>query len=888
MALDRYNERSGEGLSQMVARKQYNRAIEVLRTRLKERPPDPRTRLRLADLLVQAGRGQEAIPILLALADDFGNGGFVAKAVAVLKRVEKIRPNLAEVNRRLDGLALQPELALAVPSSVLEAEPAAPFESARSAQGAGTPVPPAPEPEEQQPAAPNETVVLRIRGLLGRLLGSREESPTPPRGSPEATRPGEPPQPSALEGDAELDASAFLPRSFTPIPPAPASPGEQQEELPEPSSPSQEVSGAPVAPVVPPEATPAPEVAAAAEAPPESPQPPASEVSAEADATTTVAEPPPPPEPSEPEPPPATTAATSDPAPENRPPEGRGLRSFLGRLWGRRREEATPPAPVWTVFPAAEPASPVEAEEPFTLASSPPLATPEVQASVSVVESETPPAATPPEAVAEEPRTAAEPLPMLEPDPEPVAAVAESPLSETDFHERLLDVVQEALVRQSPEATEPIDSAPAIDTRRLRSSPLLVELDDAELRQLVRDLQLRTCEPGDIVLSEGEPGETLFLLVSGTVKVFVRNPSSRNVEVHELGEGDFFGEVGFLSGRPRMATVVAATALELLELERPALERLARVHPGMLDMLEAYYLARTQSDAAATLRSAAIDDPDVPRRAAEVLKAHFGEAQWDPRIRLKLAEALLKSGKQQEALPILAGLADELVRAGYTEKAVAILKRIERIEGRHTEQFSLAPLKRAATPAPPAPTPAAPRAESEGGFNGWLLELVRKSVERVQTRRGPASAPGLLMSPLFEGFSDEELLALVRGLRLLEYDPGDVVISEGEQGDSVFVLTAGLVKVFVRNTLGHNVLVGRLGEGDFFGEISLLSGRPRSATITSASACELLELDKPTLERVCAEHPRVRSVMEDVYIERASHPLAARVRASAGSPDAGP
>jgi CRP-like cAMP-binding protein len=336
--------------------------------------------------------------------------------------------------------------------------------------------------------------------------------------------------------------------------------------------------------------------------------------------------------------------------------------------------------------------------------------------------------------------------------------------------------------------------------------------------------------------------------------------------------------------------VVAATPVELLELERPALERLAQTHPGMQDMLEAYYLVRTQSDAAATLRSAAIDDPELPRRAAEVLKAHFGEAHWDPRMRLKLAEALLKSGKQQEALPILAGLADELVRAGYTEKAVAILKRIERIEGRHTEQISLAPLKRSATPAPPAPTtptpaPAPPRAEGEGGFNGWLLELVRESVERGEERRGPGTAPGLLMSPLFEDFSEEELLSLVRGLRLLEYAAGDVVITEGEDGNSVFVLTSGVVKVFVKNPLGHNVLVGKLGEGDFFGEISLLSGRPRSATITATGPCELLELDKPTLERVCAEHPRVRSVMEDIYIERASHPLAARVRGSASQPE---
>ena len=74
--------------------------------------------------------------------------------------------------------------------------------------------------------------------------------------------------------------------------------------------------------------------------------------------------------------------------------------------------------------------------------------------------------------------------------------------------------------------------------------------------------------------------------------------------------------------------------------------------------------------------------------------------------------------------------------------------------------------------------------------------------------------------------------------------------------------------------------VGRLAEGDFFGEISLLSGRPRSATITAAAPCELLELDREAFDRVCAQHPRVRAVMEDVYIQRASHPLAARVRAS--------
>ena len=49
--------------------------------------------------------------------------------------------------------------------------------------------------------------------------------------------------------------------------------------------------------------------------------------------------------------------------------------------------------------------------------------------------------------------------------------------------------------------------------------------------------------------------------------------------------------------------------------------------------------------------------------------------------------------------------------------------------------------------------------------------------------------------------------------------------------------------------------LGVLGEGSFFGEISTLSGRPRSATITAAAACELLELDRVALDAISASSP---------------------------------
>jgi len=112
----------------------------------------------------------------------------------------------------------------------------------------------------------------------------------------------------------------------------------------------------------------------------------------------------------------------------------------------------------------------------------------------------------------------------------------------------------------------------------------------------------------------------------------------------------------------------------------------------------------------------------------------------------------------------------------------------------------------------------------------------------------------------------------------LSFDTGDIIITEGEPGQSLFVLATGTVKVFVRDPEGRSVALVPLGEGAFFGEIATLSGRPRSATVTAAARCELLELDKPALEAIVKIHPRVRDVLEEHYIARAGDPEAAAIR----------
>ena len=106
MVLDWFNESRGSGgsVADLIARRKYARAIETLRAQFEVKSPDAKTRLQLADLLVLAGRVQEAIPILIGLADEFSLDGFVAKAVAILKRVEKLDPGRPDVEERLGFL----------------------------------------------------------------------------------------------------------------------------------------------------------------------------------------------------------------------------------------------------------------------------------------------------------------------------------------------------------------------------------------------------------------------------------------------------------------------------------------------------------------------------------------------------------------------------------------------------------------------------------------------------------------------------------------------------------------------------------------------------------------------------------------------------------------
>jgi CRP/FNR family cyclic AMP-dependent transcriptional regulator len=85
---------------------------------------------------------------------------------------------------------------------------------------------------------------------------------------------------------------------------------------------------------------------------------------------------------------------------------------------------------------------------------------------------------------------------------------------------------------------------------------------------------------------------------------------------------------------------------------------------------------------------------------------------------------------------------------------------------------------------------------------------------------------------------------------------GDVVFDEGDAGDVLFIVQSGQVELSRIGLSGRQV-VARLAAGEFFGEMSVVMGEPRTARAVAVSECRLLELDAETLEAMCIERPEI-------------------------------
>src|SRR6266550_1139818 len=146
------------------------------------------------------------------------------------------------------------------------------------------------------------------------------------------------------------------------------------------------------------------------------------------------------------------------------------------------------------------------------------------------------------------------------------------------------------------------------------------------------------------------------------------------------------------------------------------------------------------------------------------------------------------------------------------------------------------------------------------------LHVERRAARTVQEDQEEARTI-LRDEPLFECLSDAQIDDLVKDARLNHFGRGERVIQEGAEGDSMFVLLRGAAQVSVSKN-GSSIPVASLGAGDCFGEMSLLTGERRTATVRAESDCYVMEISKPVMAEVIRDSPDCLERLSELLAKR--------------------
>ena len=150
------------------------------------------------------------------------------------------------------------------------------------------------------------------------------------------------------------------------------------------------------------------------------------------------------------------------------------------------------------------------------------------------------------------------------------------------------------------------------DEALLGRCDLFRELEPAELATLAAAARRHRLPAGSVLLREGEPGSSLYVVVEGVVEAWRERPDGRREHLNTIGAGGTLGEFSLLTGEPRSATVGATRDALLLEIGRADLAPVSSAGRNLSDALGRILAERRARTAAADASSAATSGADGP------------------------------------------------------------------------------------------------------------------------------------------------------------------------------------------------------------------------------------------------------------------------------------
>ncbi len=298
-----------------------------------------------------------------------------------------------------------------------------------------------------------------------------------------------------------------------------------------------------------------------------------------------------------------------------------------------------------------------------------------------------------------------------------------------DIHKKLAKlqgekgfIPQAPVAQKMPEALQKEEKKGTAIKPSVPTTPLFSDLTPDELAYLSEKVNVLQLQAGSVIFKEGDPGDSIFIITHGEIKILSKNAKGEEVELAKLKDGEFFGEFAYFSNSRRQASAVAAVETEVLELTRDILNDVSTKHP-------------------------------------------------------RVNEVLLKFYKQR--------VADKLMAT----------------------------------------------------------------------------------SQLFRDFEAKDRREILQKVSFQTFEPGTLIIQEECPGDYLYLIKSGKADVTTWRE-DQEMLLATIGEGEFFGEISLVTGAPRTASVRARTAVEAMRLSKADLNEIASKHPKIKKVIDDIIKKR--------------------
>ncbi|MCK6550546.1 cyclic nucleotide-binding domain-containing protein [Myxococcota bacterium] len=243
-------------------------------------------------------------------------------------------------------------------------------------------------------------------------------------------------------------------------------------------------------------------------------------------------------------------------------------------------------------------------------------------------------------------------------------------------------------------------------------------------------------------------------------------------------------------------------------------------------------------------------------RYEDALRGYYAVIQGAPRYtraRYRVADTLLNLGDRSRAKDVYKGLAWHYIKSGHPLLGLVACKMVLALDPAYRDILHiLAELYSSESdrvadidlPEPPSlasgPAPVLPTATSTALFE----QASRLAADTDPITQVP---PKLPVIPLFSHLTEEAFIKVLGSLRLRRHTDGQRIITEGESGDSFFMLADGVV-VVSKKLSGTDTVLAHLHQGAVFGEMALVSNAPRAATVSAKGDVDLLELSRRDLE----------------------------------------